>query len=747
MEEALKQGSKLVTQGEIVKGTVIEVRPKEVLVDIGYKSEGVIPANEFIDIKEVKVGQEIDVLIEKLENKEGTVVLSHEKAEFKKNWERILSICNEGGRVMGKVKSVVKGGLVVNVGVEAFLPASQLDVITPKNLQSFVGNSYEFKVVKINQDRQNIVLSRRELIEAERNEKRGKLLGEMTPGDIRKGTVKNITDFGAFIDLNGLDGLLHITDMSWGRLGHPSEILKVGQELDVVVLDVNKEKERVSLGLKQKMANPWDQIENKFPIGTKVKGKVVSLVPYGAFVQLEPGVEGLVHVTELSWTKRVAKPSDVLKQDQEIEAVVLGINRDEQKISLGVRQLESNPWDSAADKYKVGERVKGKVRNLTSYGAFVELEEGIDGMVHVSDMSWTRKINHPSEVLKKGDDVEATVLEVDRPNQRIALGMKQLEVDPWENIEKLYKVGDLVTGKVTKLASFRGPATRHRRSGAHLPDQRRARGQDQKCAQGRPGRERPRSENRQRRTPYRPVHQGRQLHGRADQGRAEDPRRAQARRRPRCPATRLRRAGHDREGINFRNEFKTADWKQSAVFLFVRKSQPHVKIFPVTSKKKRAWLSDSVMSVEPNLKNLKADRDVLVKAIISLPLLDAWTKVRQILLESSPFIKTEPVPTIYEGPTRAFLLPLPYEVLIKFIKLHGDNALTLLLQHSNDSSPLLAAYSVFGLFHAGNFRFVQAAQKLNGRNEIIFTLFGCFAWEGTLSEYAHQKMQEFRTAS
>src|ERR1700744_375999 len=361
MEEALKQSNKLVTQGEIVKGTVIEVRKNEVLVDIGYKSEGVIPGNEFIDLKSVKLGNEIDVLIEKLENKEGTVVLSHEKAEFKKNWERILSICNEGGRVMGKVKAVVKGGLVVNVGVEAFLPASQLDVITPKNLQSFVGNSYEFKVVKINQDRQNIVLSRRELIEAERNEKRGKLLGEMTPGDIRKGTVKNITDFGAFIDLNGLDGLLHITDMSWGRLSHPSEILKVGQELDVVVLDVNKEKERVSLGPKQKLGNPWDKIEAKFPIGTKVKGKVVSLVPYGAFVQLEPGVEGLVHVTELSWTKRVAKPSDVLKQDQEIEAVVLGINRDEQKISLGVRQLESNPWDNAADKYVVGTQVKGKV--------------------------------------------------------------------------------------------------------------------------------------------------------------------------------------------------------------------------------------------------------------------------------------------------------------------------------------------------------------------------------------------------
>jgi small subunit ribosomal protein S1 len=454
MEEAMKQSSMRFAQGEIVKGKIIEVRPKEVLVDIGYKSEGVISGIEFQDIKAVKVGDEIDVLIEKLENKEGTVVLSHEKAEFKKNWDKILTICNEGGRITGKVKSIVKGGLVVNVGVEAFLPASQIDVITPRNLTEFVGNSYEFKVVKINQERQNIVLSRRELIEQERNDKRGKLLGEMVPGDIRKGTVKNITDFGAFIDLNGIDGLLHITDMSWGRIGHPSEVLKVGQEIDVVVLDVNKEKERVSLGLKQKMANPWDSIETKFPVGAKVKGKVVSLVPYGAFVQLEPGVEGLVHVTELSWTKRIAKPSDVLKQDQEIEAVVLGINREEQKISLGIRQLESNPWDNAAAKYPVGTKVKGKVRNLTSYGAFVELEEGIDGMIHVSDMSWTRKINHPSEVLKKGDEIEATVLEMDRPNQRIALGMKQLGTDPWETIDTLYKVGDLVTGKVTKLASF-----------------------------------------------------------------------------------------------------------------------------------------------------------------------------------------------------------------------------------------------------------------------------------------------------
>jgi small subunit ribosomal protein S1 len=455
MEEAMRQSGKLpFAAGNIVKGTIIEVRPKEVLVDIGYKSEGVISANEFEDIKTVKVGDQIDVLIEKLEDKEGMVVLSKEKAEFKQNWERILTICNEGGTIAGKVKAIVKGGLIVNIGVEAFLPASQIDVLTPKNLTQYVGNTYDFKVVKINQERQNIVLSRRELIEQERNERREKLLSEMTPGDIRKGTVKNLTDFGAFIDLNGIDGLLHITDMSWGRIGHPSEILKVGQDIDVVVLDINREKGRVSLGLKQKLANPWDTIEQKYPVGAKVKGRVVNLVPYGAFVELEPGVEGLVHVTELSWTKRIAKPADVLKPDQDIEAVVLGINREEQKISLGLRQLEANPWDQAEQKYTAGLRVKGKIRNLTSYGAFIELEEGLDGMIHVSDMSWTRKINHPSEVIKKGDDVEAVVLEVDKANQRIAVGMKQLTPDPWEGIDQIYKVGDLVTGNVTKLASF-----------------------------------------------------------------------------------------------------------------------------------------------------------------------------------------------------------------------------------------------------------------------------------------------------
>lgn len=454
MEEALKQSSVNFAAGEIVKGVIIEVRPKEVLVDVGYKSEGVISGGELDDIKTAKVGDEIDVLIERLEDRDGMIVLSKEKAEFRKNWDKILTICNEGGTIAGKVKAVVKGGLLVNIGVEAFLPASQIDIIPPRNLMALVGNTFDFKVVKINQERQNIVLSRRELIEQERNEKRSRLLSEMTPGDIRKGTVKNITDFGAFIDLNGLDGLLHITDMSWGRIGHPSELLKVGQDIDVVVLDINKEKERVSLGLKQKLANPWDTIEEKYPISARVKGRVVNLVPYGAFVELEPGVEGLVHVTELSWTKRIAKPSDVLKADEEVEAVVLGINRDEQKISLGIRQLEANPWDKAIEKYPPNSKVKGKIRNLTSYGAFIELEDGLDGMIHVSDISWTRKINHPSEVMKKSEEVEAVVLEIDKSNQRISLGLKQLAEDPWTNIDKYYKVGDLVTGNVTKLASF-----------------------------------------------------------------------------------------------------------------------------------------------------------------------------------------------------------------------------------------------------------------------------------------------------
>jgi len=454
MQELLGKTMKSFAEGSIVKGRVLQKRTNEILVDIGYKSEGVISISEFEDGETLEVGTEVEVLLERLENDEGMVVLSKEKAAQKQNWEKIVQIFNNGGLITGKVKAVVKGGLMLNVGVEAFLPGSQVDIIAPKDLRIYEGKTLECKIVKLNEERKNVVLSRRELIEAERAEKRSKLLSGIEKGGTVKGTVKNITDFGAFIDLDGLDGLLHITDMSWSRLNHPSEMLKVGQEIEVLVLDIDREKERVSLGLKQKTANPWDQIAEKYPVNLKVKGKVTNLVPYGAFVELEPGIEGLVHVSELSWTKRIARPADVLTQGQEIEAIVLGVSKEDQKVSLSVRQLDTNPWEVVTGKYPTGTRVKGKVRNLTAYGAFVELEEGIDGMIHVSDLSWTRKINHPSEMLKKGDEIEAEVLEIDKANQRISLSLKHLSDDPWKSIEERYKIGDLVTGKVSKVASF-----------------------------------------------------------------------------------------------------------------------------------------------------------------------------------------------------------------------------------------------------------------------------------------------------
>jgi small subunit ribosomal protein S1 len=441
------------SEGSIVKGRILEIKPQVVLVDIGYKSEGAIPSNEFED-EDIQVGDEVEVLLEKLENDEGMVVLSKEKAAYKQNWDKIASVFRDGGLVKGKIKSVVKGGLTVNVGVEAFLPASQIDIIPPKDLNEYVGKVFEFKIVKINDDRKNIVLSRREVIEAERAEQRQKFLESVTPGDKVIGQVKNITDFGVFVDLNGMDGLLHITDMSWGRLNHPTELVGIGQKLELLILEVNREKERVSLGLKQLQNNPWENIEARYPVGQRVRGKVTKLVAYGAFVEIEEGVEGLVHVSELSWVKRIARPSDVLNVGQELEAVVLGINTDERKISLGVRQLDTNPWDDIDVRYPIGTQLKRPVRNLTAYGAFVELEEGIDGMIHVSDLSWTRKVNHPSEMLKKGQEVDAVVLGIDKANQRISLGMKQLETDPWSIIDTRFKVGDIVKGKVAKIASF-----------------------------------------------------------------------------------------------------------------------------------------------------------------------------------------------------------------------------------------------------------------------------------------------------
>jgi small subunit ribosomal protein S1 len=438
----------------VVPAIITEIGDNMVVVDIGTKTEGKIPAIEFNDINEFSVGQTIDVFLEKLEDREGNPVISFDKAEQKKNWTRIIETSPEGSIVHGKVKSKTKGGLIVNIGVDAFLPGSQIDTQAPKNLDQYIGQTFDFKIVKINFERKNIVISRRELIEEERKDKRQKAMSSIQVGATCHGIVKNITDYGVFVDLDGMDGLLHITDMSWGRISHPNELVRVGEEIEVMVLEIDPEKERVALGMKQTKNNPWDNIEYRYPIGSKVKGKVVNLVPYGAFVELEPGVEGLIHVAEMSWTKRIGKPSELLKVGSEIEAVVIGIEKTSQKIALGIKQLEENPWEMVKHNYPVGAHVRGAVRNITNYGAFVELEDGIDGMIHVSDISWTKKINHPSEVLKKGDIVDAIVIDIDPTQQRIALGIKQLTNDPWENIDTLFQISSLVTGKVAKITSY-----------------------------------------------------------------------------------------------------------------------------------------------------------------------------------------------------------------------------------------------------------------------------------------------------
>lgn len=445
---------KNIAEGTIVPGKIIDIRENEVLVDIGYKSEGVIYANEFKDLETLKPGDQVEVFLETLEDEQGMVVLSKRRAEQQRNWDRVLANYVEGSTIVGTIKGRVKGGMIVDVGVDAFLPGSQVDVMPMRGGDDLMERELEFKIIKINRERRNIVVSRRELMEERRREQKKVLLSDIKIGEMRRGVVKNITDFGAFVDLNGMDGLLHITDMSWGRINHPSEVVKVGQEVDVMILDVDREKDRISLGLKQNLPNPWDDIERKYPVGTRISGKIVNLVPYGAFVEIEEGVEGMVHVSEISWTKRVAKASDALALGQVVDAVILNINKDEQKISLGIRQTEANPWMRVQERYPIGSRVKGVVRNFTSYGAFVELEPGIDGMIHVSDMSWTRKVNHPSEVLKKADEVEAVVLEVDPAQQRISLGLKQAQHDPWSSIAGRYQVGQLVKGKVSKLASF-----------------------------------------------------------------------------------------------------------------------------------------------------------------------------------------------------------------------------------------------------------------------------------------------------
>ena len=442
-------------EGSIVQGKIVEKRQDGALLDIGYKAEGFISSTEFRNWEEVKVGDELDVYLESIENENNMPEISLSKANFIRSWEKITAEYGEGSVINGLMKHRVKGGIIIDLnGVEAFLPGSQIDIGPVKNMDEFIGKEYELKILKINQERKNIVVSRRALLEESRKDRRAALLKEMEVNQVRKGSVKNITDFGAFIDLGGVDGLLHITDMSWGRISHPSEMLELGQEVEVMVLDIDFEKERVSLGLKQKSQNPWDDVEAKYAVGSAVKGRIVNIMPYGAFVEIEQGVEGLIHVSEMSWTKRITKAGDVVSVGEEVEAIVLDIDKESKKISLGLRQKTRNPWEVLAEKYPAGSHIKGKVRNMTSYGAFVEIENDIDGMIHVSDMSWTRKINNPNEVLKVGEEVEAVILDIDPQQQRISLGLKQTEDDPWSEIENLYKIGDEVEGKVTKITAF-----------------------------------------------------------------------------------------------------------------------------------------------------------------------------------------------------------------------------------------------------------------------------------------------------
>lgn len=448
------QENSLLSPGSILKGRIVEITKDHVVVDVGLKSEGLVPIEEFSDPAEVYLDAEVEVLLDQAEDDNGQIVLSREKAERLRQWEYILEHCEEGSIVKGRVLRKVKGGLMVDIGMEAFLPGSQIDNKRIKNLDDYLGKTYEFKILKINIDRKNVVVSRRELLEAERISKKAEVLEHIATGDIREGVVKNITDFGVFLDLDGIDGLLHITDMTWKRIKHPSEMVQLGQKLEVMILSVDKDKGRVALGLKQKGPNPWDQIEQKYPPGTRVRGKIVNLLPYGAFIEIEPGIEGLIHVSEMSWVKNVTDPSEVVKKGDEVEAIVLSVQKEEGKISLGIKQTEHNPWDDVERKYPVGHNVKAEIRTLTNYGAFVELEPGVEGLIHISDLSWIKKVSHPSEVLRKGDVVDAVILSVDKESKKITLGVKQLSTNPWESIEKTMPVGSLVKGKVTKITAF-----------------------------------------------------------------------------------------------------------------------------------------------------------------------------------------------------------------------------------------------------------------------------------------------------
>jgi small subunit ribosomal protein S1 len=441
-----------IDEGEIVKAKVQSIRENVVVLDIGFKSEGTVPLEEFKDHPELKIGDEVEVLLEHLEDQEGAVVLSKKKADFMRVWEKIRLAYENDQPVEGTLVKKIKGGVVVDLmGVDAFLPGSQIALRRVPNIDELLGQKFEFKIIKLNKRRRNIVVSRRVILENERAGKREKLMKELETNQTRKGVVKNITDFGAFIDLGGVDGLLHITDMSWGRVSHPTEMVQIGMELEVKVLDIDWTRERISLGLKQLHPYPWKDVAEKYPVGTRVTGKVVSITNYGAFIELEPGIEGLVHISEMSWTRNVRHPSKLVSIGETIEAVVLKVDPSEEKISLGMKQTEQDPWMVLPLKYPVGTRINGKVRNLTSFGAFVEIEPGIDGLIHISDMSWTKRVQHPSEVVKKGDAVDVVILNIDAENKRISLGLKQAEEDPWLKIGENYPVGMALPGKVVRL--------------------------------------------------------------------------------------------------------------------------------------------------------------------------------------------------------------------------------------------------------------------------------------------------------
>jgi small subunit ribosomal protein S1 len=446
-----------IAEGEVMKGTVLQVTSTEVIVDIGYKSEGVIPLAEFFDEQgqvTVQPGDIVDVLLERTEDKDGYIVLSREKAEKMKIWDEVEKAYADRKVVIGRVIERIKGGLAVDIGVRAFLPGSQVDVRPVRNLDALRGQELRMRVIKVNKKRGNIVLSRKVLLEEENAEKKKQTLNTLAEGKVLRGVVKNITDYGAFIDLGGIDGLLHITDMSWGRVGHPSELFKVSDEIDVVVLKYDPATERVSLGHKQLSPDPWSAVSDRYPVGARVSGKVVSLTDYGAFVELEAGVEGLIHVSEMSWSKRVKHPSKILNVGDTVESLVLGVDPQARRISLGLKQIESNPWHELAERYPVGSKIVGRVRNLTEFGAFVEVEEDIDGLIHISDMSWSKRVKHPSDVLKKGDKVEAVVLNIDAENQRLSLGLKQLATDIWDDFFSNHQVGETIEGKVVRLTNF-----------------------------------------------------------------------------------------------------------------------------------------------------------------------------------------------------------------------------------------------------------------------------------------------------